>query len=145
MRRQLLHRGATRRGLALLFVLFVLVFIGIFITAVLRSNISQRQYVRMRRDRARAMALARSGAEEAVHRIAAGSSERALVRETGRGRYEASWEVDPTDRQTFRVAVKAISDRDNPSSAGTTLRCRVKTSAVDGADRLDIVDTEWLD
>ena len=119
------HRG--HRGTALLVAMLLLAFLAMMITAVLQSNVTLRRQVRRLRDRSRALALAESAVEEAVHAMAAqGSAAGTVARTVGVGSYEARWKALKGTPGTVEITAWGAARADDPKASRHHLQVRAR-------------------
>lgn len=107
-------RSRTSRGFALLPTLALLFIVAAMIAAALRENISQREHLKRQKDGLDGLYLAESGAQEALHRLAADPQAGSLARDVGDGSLSAEWA--PVDGG-FRITAVGIGRRTAPEAS----------------------------
>jgi len=87
------NRRRNERAMAMVATLSLFVILTAMIAVILRSNAAARIQLKTRRDYMRALCLAESGVEEAVHALGSGRGGVApLTGTVGRGGFEVSWQ-----------------------------------------------------
>ena len=79
------HPRHDRCAFAMVATLALFVFLTAMIAVVLRGNANRRRYLRLRQDHVRALHLAESGVQEAMHTLRVGQEAHSLERRIGRG------------------------------------------------------------
>jgi len=120
-------RRTALRGMALLPTLVLLFIIAAMIAAALQENITQRARLKTQKDALDALYLAESGAQEALHRLAARPEAGSLARDVERGSVTTEWA--PADGG-FRIVSVGIGRRTAPEV--TRRRVTVEVQRIQG-------------
>ena len=111
------------RAFALIPTLGLLFIIAAMITVALRENIAQRAQLKAQKDALDGLYLAESGAQEALHRLAADPKAGSLARDVDRGSVSAEWAPDAGG---FRIISVGIGRRTAPEASRRCVTMEVK-------------------
>ena len=116
-----------RQGIALVATLALLIFLSAMIAEVIRGNVSQRRYLRLRRSAAVALRLAESGVAEALRAIARQSGESQIeTADSGGGNFHVEWREERPGARTYEIRSVGINDTENLDAARRTVKVRVQ-------------------
>ena len=114
------------RAFALLPTLALMFIIAALITVALRENISERAHLKTQKEGLDGLYLAESGAQEALHRLAADWQAGSLAHDVGDGSVSAEWA--PADGG-FRIVSVGIGRRTAPEASRRTVTMMAKFTA----------------
>ena len=126
-------RTRNARAFALIPTLALLFIVAAMIAAALRENITQRAYLRTQKDALDGLYLAESGAQEALHRLAADPQAGSLARDVDRGSVSVEW--TPAGGG-FRIVSVGIGRRTAPEASRrcVTLMVKLTTEGTESAE-----------
>ncbi len=132
-------KQAPLRGMALLPTLILMSIIATTIAAVLRENIAQRAHLKTQVDSLQGFYLAESGAQEALHRLAANPAAGSLARDVESGSIAAQW--TPVGNG-FRIVSVGVGRRTAPEVTRRRVTLEVqRVQGKPGAATLRVI--EW--
>ena len=113
-------------GQALLATLALFVVMVVLIGAALRANVTRRTELKFIQDRIKALHLAESGFQTAIHSIAAGEMSEKFERDVGFGRWEVTWRRCDGQSGLYEITSVGISRTEEPTSPRRTVQARVQ-------------------
>ena len=119
---RLRHRSRAREAFATISVLVMLTFLTMMVAVVMLENGGARRHLRMRQHNAEALSLAESGAQEALHTLAAAPAVRGL----GQGKFTLTWSSLPTSPGVYALTSVGTARSADPASERRTVRVRVE-------------------
>jgi hypothetical protein len=118
---------ARRRGIALVATLALMIFLSAMIAEVIRGNVAQRKYLRLRRSETVALCLAESGAAEALRAIARQSGENRIeTADSGGRKFRVEWREERTGTRTYEIRSVGINDTEDLAPARRTVVIRAQ-------------------
>jgi len=104
-----------RQGVALLATLALMTLLSLMIAIVIRGNMEQRKYLRLRRAQTAALCMAESGVAEALRAIAAQSGETSIsLADKDGGEFHVEWSRKEAAQGFYEIRSLGLS---NPASA----------------------------
>ena len=113
----------SQRGIVAIATLIIFLFIMGLATAMMTHNAAWRHFLRDRRDGGVALANAESGAQVALHRLAAGDSQRAFEQPIGVGKAVVT--LEPAG-DLIAITSTGIARSDDPHSLRKTVRVEAR-------------------
>ena len=126
-------RGAGRSAFATLQTLVLLTLLLAMIAAAMQHNATQRRYLMLQQDRSRALELAESGVEEALHRLALKPASGAAERRLGRGSFSVDWRPADSTQDVFDVVSTGWARTGDPATPSRIVRVKAALTR-SGAD-----------
>jgi Tfp pilus assembly protein PilX len=116
-----------RRGIALVATLALIIFLSAMIAEVIRGNVAQRRYLRVRRSETVALCLAESGVAEALRAIARQSGENKIeTADSGGRKFRVEWREERPGAHTYEIRSVGINDSEDLASARRTVKVRAQ-------------------
>ena len=135
--------AARCRAFAAIQVLVLLTFLMTMIGAAMQHNATQRGYLKQRLDGSQALSLAESGAQEALHRLAARPAAGAADRRLGRGGFRAEWRPADSVQGAFDIVSTGWARMDQPGTARKVVRVRAALTRSDPAANWSVRVLSW--
>jgi hypothetical protein len=103
------------------------IFLTAMIAVVIRGNVAQRKYLRLRRSEIVALCLAESGVAEALRAIALQSGgNRIETAVSGSRRFRVEWREERPGTRTYEILSVGINDTEDLAPARRTVRIRAQ-------------------
>jgi hypothetical protein len=120
---------ARRRGIALVATLVLMTFVSLMIAEVMRGNLAQRRYLRVRRSETVALGLAESGVAEALRAIARQGGENKIETDLSVSRkFRVEWREDRPGSRTWEIRSVGINDTEDLVPARRIVKVRAEVS-----------------
>jgi len=106
----------------------LILFLTAMIAVVIRGNVAQRKYLRLRRSETVALCLAESGAAEALRAIALQSAENRIETAISESRkFRVEWREERPGTHIYEIRSVGINDTEDltPARRTVTIRARV--------------------
>jgi Tfp pilus assembly protein PilX len=128
-----MNRLAERRphGVALIMTLALMIFLAAMIAVVIRGNLAQRKYLRLRRSGTAALYRAESGVAFALREIAVPTEPASGVKtimipgDDGR-KCEVEWREESSRTRIYEIRSSGLTDADDPAAPRRTVIVRAQ-------------------
>jgi hypothetical protein len=136
-------RTDRRGAFATLQTLVLLAFLMAMVAAAMQHNATQRKYLRLRQDSGQALRLAESGAEEALHRLAARPAGGAAERRLGRGNFRVDWQPAGPAQDVFEVVSTGWARTGEPGTPRRIVRIKAALTRSSAAASWSVRILSW--
>ena len=103
------------------------IFLSAMIAVVIRGNVAQRRYLRLRRSETVALGLAESGVAEALRAIALQSGENRIeTAVSGSRKFRVEWREERAGTRIYEIRSVGINDTEDLAPARRTVRIRAQ-------------------